>query len=391
MFVDRIKIYVKAGSGGNGCISFLREKYLPKGGPNGGNGGDGASVILRADKSRDSLVDLKYQQHVTAKGGEPGQGSDKHGATAEDMVILVPPGTLVMDLENDCYEVADLDEPGAEVLVAQGGLGGRGNKSFATSTNRAPRKATPGGPGEERTLLLELKTIADAGLVGYPHAGKSTLLRCMNRLLDDPFRYTFQGKILLNGKDIYDAKRDVLKLRRKMCMIFQEPNLLPWMNVYENIKMPLKILKEDSYSADEKIYEIIKLVGLEGFERYYPKQLSGGMSMRVSIARALVTQPKVLLMDEPFSALDETRRFELSQEILKIKKEKGLTVVYVTHSIYESVYLSDRIYVMQSKPGKIYEEFDFSGLEKNEDYRFTSEFHEQAKIVSDSLKRAQNV
>ena len=160
---------------------------------------------------------------------------------------------------------------------------------------------------------------------------------------------------------------------------------------YENIKMPLKILEVDSYSADEKIYEIIKLVGLEGFERYYPKQLSGGMSMRVSIARALVTQPKVLLMDEPFSALDETRRFELSQEILKIKKEKGLTVVYVTHSIYESVYLSDRIYVMQSKPGRIYEEIDFSGIDKNEDYRFTPEFHEQAKVVSDSLNRAQHV
>ena len=172
--------------------------------------------------------------------------------------------------------------------------------------------------------------------------------------------------------------------------VFQEPNLLPWMNVYENIKLPLKIVKEDTYSADEKIYEIIHLVGLQGFEGYYPRQLSGGMSMRVSIARALVTQPKVLLMDEPFSALDETRRFELSQEILKIKKEKNLTVVYVTHSIYESVYLSDRIYVMQPNPGKVFEEFDFSGIEKNEDYRFAPEFFEQAKIVSDSLQRAQH-
>ena len=162
------------------------------------------------------------------------------------------------------------------------------------------------------------------------------------------------------------------------------------MNVYENIKLPLKIVKEDTYSADEKIYEIINLVGLQGFESYYPRQLSGGMSMRVSIARALVTQPKVLLMDEPFSALDETRRFELSQEILKIKKEKNLTVIYVTHSIYESVYLSDRIYVMQPNPGKVFEEFDFSGIEKNEDYRFTPEFFEQAKVVSDSLQRGQH-
>ena len=176
MFVDRIKIYVKAGNGGNGCISFRREKFLPKGGPNGGNGGRGASVILRACKSRDSLVDLKYQQHVKAKSGDPGSGKDKNGANGEDLIVPVPPGTLVMDLENDCYVVADLDKEGEEVLVAQGGEGGRGNKSFATSTNRAPRKATPGFPGEERTLLLELKTIADVGLVGYPNAGKSTFL-----------------------------------------------------------------------------------------------------------------------------------------------------------------------------------------------------------------------
>ncbi|MCM8541277.1 MAG: GTPase ObgE [Lentisphaeraceae bacterium] len=180
MFVDRIKLYVKAGNGGNGCISFLREKYLPNGGPNGGNGGHGGNVILRACKSRDSLVELKYQQHATGKGGEPGQGSDKNGANAEDLIVLVPPGTLVMDFDNGCYEIADLDEVGDEILVAAGGAGGRGNKSFASSINRAPRKATPGVSGEEVTLLLELKTIADVGLVGYPNAGKSTFLKAVS-------------------------------------------------------------------------------------------------------------------------------------------------------------------------------------------------------------------
>ncbi len=218
-------------------------------------------------------------------------------------------------------------------------------------------------------------------IVGPSGCGKTSLLKMMCGLIKPT-----SGKIDWPTSNFQNSPENPANLS----YVFQEPNLLPWMNVYENIKLPLKIVKEDIYSADEKIYEIINLVGLQGFEGYYPRQLSGGMSMRVSIARALVTQPKVLLMDEPFSALDETRRFELSQEILKIKKEKNLTVVYVTHSIYESVYLSDRIYVMQPNPGKVFEEFDFSGVQKNEDYRFTADFFEQAKVVSDSLQRAQH-
>jgi len=218
-------------------------------------------------------------------------------------------------------------------------------------------------------------------IVGPSGCGKTSLLKMMCGLIKPT-----SGKISWPTSNFQNSPENPANLS----YVFQEPNLLPWMNVYENIKLPLKIVKEDTYSADEKIYEIINLVGLQGFEGYYPRQLSGGMSMRVSIARALVTQPKVLLMDEPFSALDETRRFELSQEILKIKKEKNLTVIYVTHSIYESVYLSDRIYVMQPNPGKVFEEFVFSGIEKNEDYRFTPEFFEQAKVVSDSLQRGQH-
>jgi len=218
-------------------------------------------------------------------------------------------------------------------------------------------------------------------IVGPSGCGKTSLLKMMCGLIKPS-----AGTMNWPTSNFQNSPENPANLS----YVFQEPNLLPWMNVYENIKLPLKIVKEDTYSADEKIYEIINLVGLQGFEGYYPRQLSGGMSMRVSIARALVTQPKVLLMDEPFSALDETRRFELSQEILKIKKEKDLTVVYVTHSIYESVYLSDRIYVMRPNQGKVFEEFDFSGIEKNEDYRFTPEFFEQAKIVSDSLQRAQH-
>ena len=255
-----------------------------------------------------------------------------------------------------------------ERLIAQ--LGSINKKFAGTSSNAL------------ENINLDVFQKDFLSILGPSGCGKTSILKIMCGLVKPS-----SGSINWPTSNFQNSPENPANLS----FVFQEPNLLPWMNVYENIKIPLKILKEDSYSADEKIYEIIKLVGLEGFEGYYPKQLSGGMSMRVSIARALVTQPKVLLMDEPFSALDETRRFELSQEILKIKKEKDLTVVYVTHSIYESVYLSDRIYVMQSNPGRIFEEFDFSGIDKNEDYRFTSEFYEQAKIVSDSLIRGQGV
>jgi len=273
--------------------------------------------------------------------------------------------TLRVLTDTDRQSKLEVDQ---EKLIAQ--LGSI-SKRFAGTSNNALEN-----------INLEVFQKDFLSIVGPSGCGKTSILKIMCGLIKPS-----SGSINWPTSNFQNSPENPANLS----FVFQEPNLLPWMNVYENIKMPLKILKEDNYSADEKIYEIIDLVGLKGFEGYYPKQLSGGMSMRVSIARALVTQPKVLLMDEPFSALDENRRFELSQEILKIKKEKDLTVVYVTHSIYESVYLSDRIYVMQSHPGRIFEELDFSGIDKNEDYRFTPEFYEQAKVVSDSLKRAQIV
>jgi GTPase len=180
MFVDRVKIYVKAGNGGNGCVSFHREKYIPKGGPNGGNGGHGGSVIFVADSSTTSLADLKFNQHQEAKHGLNGMGKDQNGTRGDDLIVHVPPGTVVMDINNDNYEICDLDELGARVVIAEGGSGGRGNRSFATARNRVPRNAEQGVPGEELTLLLELKIIADIGLVGYPNAGKSTFLNAVS-------------------------------------------------------------------------------------------------------------------------------------------------------------------------------------------------------------------
>jgi len=174
-FVDEAKFFVKGGDGGNGCVSFRREKYVPKGGPNGGDGGKGGDVWLVADRNLRSLIDFRYQSHFKAEPGVGGQGSDKHGRGGKDCVVRVPLGSVIKDAETGAV-LADLTEPEQVYLAAEGGRGGLGNARFATSTNRAPRKATPGKPGEERWLTIELKLLADVGLIGLPNAGKSTLL-----------------------------------------------------------------------------------------------------------------------------------------------------------------------------------------------------------------------
>jgi len=279
-FVDEVRVRVEAGDGGDGCMSFRREKYVPRGGPNGGDGGDGGDVVLRVDPGIATLLDLSYPQTLRAGRGEHGRGKDQHGARGADLVLRVPPGTAVYDEESGAL-LADLSAAGEHAVVARGGRGGRGNMHFATPTNRAPRRAEPGTAGERRALRLELRVLADAGLLGFPNVGKSTLIRAVSAARPRVADYPFTTLVPHLGVVRVDEDRAIV--------MADVPGLLP--GAHEGHGIGTRFLRHLSRTA-----VLVHLLDVSGLTGRDPLDDFDALNVELALAsRSLAAKPQLVV------------------------------------------------------------------------------------------------
>ena len=327
MFIDSAKIYVRSGRGGNGIIHWRREKYVPKGGPDGGNGGRGGDVIIRANKQLHTLLDFRYKRRYIADDGNPGEGSNCEGRSAQPSVINIPCGTIITNADTDEI-MADLIENGSEVVIARGGRGGKGNWVFKSSTNQAPRVCTPGEEGIEFNLQLELKLLADVGLVGFPNAGKSTLISSISaakpKIADYPFTtlvpnlgmvYYQEGKsfVVADIPGLIEGAHDGKGLGIQFLRHIERTQVLVYLIdcTSETVKEDFKVLVNELKSFNEELPKKRSIVALTKAdiapeeEKAKLKKLRFGKGVSVHIISAVTKEGIEDLMKAMWQAIEK--------------------------------------------------------------------------------------
>ncbi|PAB60857.1 GTPase ObgE [Anaeromicrobium sediminis] len=328
MFVDKAKIFVKGGRGGNGCVSFRREKYVPAGGPDGGDGGRGGSVILEVDEGLRTLMDFRYQKKYVAESGENGKGKKMYGKDAKDLILRVPPGTIVRDEESNLI-MADLTNHGDRAVVAKGGRGGKGNTHFTTSTRQAPNFAESGTSSEERNIILELKLLADVGLVGFPNVGKSTILSIVTKAKPKIANYHFTT---------ITPNLGVVEVDKKSFVLADIPGLIE--GAHEGVGLGLEFLRH--VERTKMLIHVVDVSGMEGRDpiddfhkineelRQYTELL--GKKVQVVVANKI----DVLASDEEYKEFEEEMN-KLGYKVFPVSAatNKGLTEVmrYVSNEL----------------------------------------------------------
>lgn len=329
MFIDFAKISLKAGKGGQGCVSFRREKFVPKGGPDGGDGGKGGNIYFLADSQIQTLLDFRYKKNYKSQNGVAGQGSRKAGKAGEDLIIKVPIGTIIKNLENNEI-IADLKEESDKILVAKGGIGGKGNCNFATPTNQAPRYAQPGLDGENLEVELELKLLADVGLVGFPNAGKSTFLSRMTaakpKIADYPFTTLQPNLGIVRYKDYQSF------------VIADIPGLIEgahegkglgiqFLRHVERTKVLLYMIDVNAENPEEEFLTLQKEL-----EEFNPKML---------------IKPKLIVLTKSDTVFEEisveAKEFQKKYKAILISSATGEKVEQLTDKIWEKIQLANRM------------------------------------------------